>query len=30
MRDLIREAGGTLVVDSAPGRGTTVQLEVGR
>jgi signal transduction histidine kinase len=28
MRDLIREAGGDLRVDSTPGRGTRVQLEV--
>jgi signal transduction histidine kinase len=30
MRDLIREAGGTLRVDSVPGGGATVELEVGR
>lgn len=30
MRDLIHEAGGRLVVDSVPGGGTTVRLEVGR
>ena len=28
LRDLIREAGGDLEVDSAPGKGTRVQLEV--
>ncbi|MGA8208548.1 MAG: ATP-binding protein, partial [Nocardioidaceae bacterium] len=30
MRDLIREAGGTLHVDSRPEQGTTVSLEVAR
>ena len=29
MRDLIREAGGTLEVESSPGQGTRVELEVG-
>jgi two-component system, NarL family, sensor kinase len=28
MHDLIEEAGGRLDVDSGPGRGTTVRLEV--
>jgi signal transduction histidine kinase len=28
LRDLVREAGGSLDVDSGPGRGTTVRLEV--
>lgn len=30
LEDLAREAGGTLTVDAAPGRGTTVALEVPR
>ncbi len=29
MRDLVREAGGTLAVESTPGQGTRVRLEVG-
>jgi signal transduction histidine kinase len=28
LRDLARESGGDLVIDSAPGRGTSIRLEV--
>jgi signal transduction histidine kinase len=30
LRDLVVDSGGTLVLDSAPGSGTTVRLEIAR